>query len=192
MCVYYSKNTHPLHDGCWSPTRPAVYYTVSAGGVLDVWDIGFKHNKPTLSIQVCYNGIFKHFMVVLLFKFKKCTCALFLPHCHFTAFHLSPCPPSLSLPVPPPQVCDDPLYSIKLHEQGGLVACGSRSGSTTILQLASSLSMLQPNEKHNANAVRINNNNNCNCISMYIVQVCFGFYHKCNNVALTTIQCSFL
>ena len=47
-----SHNKYSLHDGCWSPTRPAVYYTVSAGGILDVWDIGFKHNTPTLSIQV--------------------------------------------------------------------------------------------------------------------------------------------
>lgn len=42
-----------LTDGCWSPTRPAVFYTTRADGTLDIWDFLFKQNDPTLSIQVC-------------------------------------------------------------------------------------------------------------------------------------------
>lgn len=51
------------------------------------------------------------------------------------------------------KVCDDPLHAIRVHEQGRLVACGSRSGSTTVLELSEALSSLQPNEKQNINAV---------------------------------------
>lgn len=39
-------------DACWSPVRPAVFFTVKMDGVLDVWDILFKQNEPTLSIKV--------------------------------------------------------------------------------------------------------------------------------------------
>ena len=41
-----------LTDGCWSPTRPAVFYTTRMDGTLDIWDFLFKQNDPTLSIQV--------------------------------------------------------------------------------------------------------------------------------------------
>ena len=51
------------------------------------------------------------------------------------------------------KVCDDPLHGIRVHEQGRLVACGSHSGNTTVLELSEALSSLQPNEKQNINAV---------------------------------------
>ncbi len=41
-----------LTDGCWSPTRPAVFYTTKMDGTLDIWDVIFKQNDPTLSLQV--------------------------------------------------------------------------------------------------------------------------------------------
>ena len=41
-----------LTDGCWSPVRPSVFYTVKMDGTLDVWDILFKQNDPTLSLKV--------------------------------------------------------------------------------------------------------------------------------------------
>lgn len=41
-----------LMDGCWSPVRPSVFFTVKTDGVLDVWDILFKQNDPTLSVKV--------------------------------------------------------------------------------------------------------------------------------------------
>lgn len=41
-----------LMDACWSPVRPSVFFTVKADGVLDVWDILFKQNDPTLSVKV--------------------------------------------------------------------------------------------------------------------------------------------
>lgn len=42
-----------LKAGCWSPTRPAVFFTCKMDGTLDVWDYMFKQNEPTLSLQVC-------------------------------------------------------------------------------------------------------------------------------------------
>ena len=41
-----------LTDGCWSPVRPAVFFTTRMDGCLDVWDYLFKQSEPTLSIQV--------------------------------------------------------------------------------------------------------------------------------------------
>ena len=45
-------NTTPLTDGCWSPTRPALFFTSSVAGTMDVWDLVFKQNSPTLTVQV--------------------------------------------------------------------------------------------------------------------------------------------
>ncbi|KAI0213749.1 hypothetical protein LSAT2_001178 [Lamellibrachia satsuma] len=42
-----------LTDGCWSPTRPAVFFTTKMDGTLDIWDYIFKQNDPILSLQVC-------------------------------------------------------------------------------------------------------------------------------------------
>lgn len=41
-----------LSDACWSPVRPSVFFTVKMDGTLDVWDILFKQNDPTLSLKV--------------------------------------------------------------------------------------------------------------------------------------------
>ncbi|XP_074543645.1 dynein axonemal intermediate chain 2-like [Halichoeres trimaculatus] len=84
-----------LSDACWSPVRPSVFFTVKMDGVLDVWDILFKQNDPTLSLKVC----------------------------------------------------DDPLYSLRLQDNGGLVACGSQGGGAMILEVCAGLSTLQKNEK---------------------------------------------
>ncbi len=43
-----------MTDGCWSPVRPAVFFTTKMNGTVDVWDYLFKQNDPTLSIQVQY------------------------------------------------------------------------------------------------------------------------------------------
>jgi len=65
-------------------------------GTMDVWDIIFKQNDPTLSLQVC----------------------------------------------------DVPLHSLRVQEQGRLVACGSKDGTTTLLELSEGLYTLQRNEKN--------------------------------------------
>ncbi|XP_054614030.1 dynein axonemal intermediate chain 2-like isoform X1 [Dunckerocampus dactyliophorus] len=84
-----------LTDACWSPVRPSVFFTVKTDGVLDIWDVLFKQNDPTLSVKVC----------------------------------------------------DEALYSLRVHENGRLVACGSQQGAATILELCAGLSCLQKNEK---------------------------------------------
>lgn len=46
-----------LTDGCWSPVRPSVFYTTKVDGTIDVWDMLFKQNAPTLTFQVCNSPI---------------------------------------------------------------------------------------------------------------------------------------
>jgi len=46
-----------LSDGCWSPTRPGVFFTTKMNGVFDVWDFLYKQNEPTLSIPVGETGL---------------------------------------------------------------------------------------------------------------------------------------
>ncbi|GLC43800.1 Dynein [Pleodorina starrii] len=45
---------HPtyLTGGTWSPSRPGVFFTIKMDGALDVWDLYYKHNEPTLTVQV--------------------------------------------------------------------------------------------------------------------------------------------
>jgi len=90
-----------LTDGCWSPVRPAVFFTTNKAGTLDVWDLLLKQNEPTLSIQVC----------------------------------------------------DESLESIRVHEQGRLVAGGSYNGTVTLLELSDGLCTLQRNEKASMTAM---------------------------------------
>ena len=37
-----------LTAGCWSPSRPGVFFTTKDSGELDIWDFAFKQNTPTL------------------------------------------------------------------------------------------------------------------------------------------------
>lgn len=41
-----------LTSGTWSPSRPGVFFTTKMDGTLDVWDLFYKHNAPSLHIQV--------------------------------------------------------------------------------------------------------------------------------------------
>ncbi|KAG7260997.1 hypothetical protein CRUP_018333, partial [Coryphaenoides rupestris] len=47
-----------LTDACWSPVRPSVFTTVKMDGTLDVWDVLFKQNDPTLSLKVCDEALY--------------------------------------------------------------------------------------------------------------------------------------
>lgn len=50
----FRQHSSYLTDGCWSHVRPAVYFTTKMDGTLDIWDLIFKHNDPTLTIQASY------------------------------------------------------------------------------------------------------------------------------------------
>ncbi|CAG5886811.1 unnamed protein product [Menidia menidia] len=50
--------------------------------------------------------------------------------------------PTLSL-----KVCDKALYSLRVQDNGRMVACGSEQGEATLLEICSGLSTLQKNEK---------------------------------------------
>ncbi|KAM9839088.1 dynein axonemal intermediate chain 2 [Aulostomus maculatus] len=45
------------------------------------------------------------------------------------------------------KVCDEALYSLRVQESGRLVACGSKQGAATLLEVCAGLSSLQKNEK---------------------------------------------
>lgn len=94
-------HTAYLTDGCWSPTRPGVFFVTKMDGTLDIWDLVFKQKSPTITLQVC----------------------------------------------------DDTLHSIRMHDAGKLVACGSQQGNITLLELSSSLSAPQQNEKNIINMI---------------------------------------
>ncbi|NXG69350.1 DNAI2 protein, partial [Baryphthengus martii] len=56
--------------------------------------------------------------------------------------------PSLSL-----KVCDEPLSSLRLQDNGCVVGCGSKLGTVTLLEISSRLCTLQRNEKTLVNAM---------------------------------------
>jgi len=41
-----------LTGGCWSPTRPGVFFTTKTNGTMDVWDYHYKQNEPTFSTKI--------------------------------------------------------------------------------------------------------------------------------------------
>lgn len=41
-----------LTDGCWSPTRPGVFYLTRMDGFLDVWDFHYRQNEISYSQKV--------------------------------------------------------------------------------------------------------------------------------------------
>lgn len=51
-CPRHRYQMSYLTDACWSPVRPSVFTTVKMDGTLDVWDVLFKQNDPTLSLKV--------------------------------------------------------------------------------------------------------------------------------------------
>ncbi|NXG08462.1 DNAI2 protein, partial [Sakesphorus luctuosus] len=47
-----------LLDGCWSPVKPAVFFTARSDGTLDVWDFLFHQKNPSLSLKVSNEPLF--------------------------------------------------------------------------------------------------------------------------------------
>ncbi|NXQ29279.1 DNAI2 protein, partial [Alaudala cheleensis] len=45
-------HTAYLLDGCWSPVKPAVFFTARSDGILDIWDFLFHQKAPSLSFKV--------------------------------------------------------------------------------------------------------------------------------------------
>lgn len=41
-----------LTDGCWSPTRPGIFYLTRMDGFLDVWDIYYRQNEVAYSQKI--------------------------------------------------------------------------------------------------------------------------------------------
>ncbi|NWX63665.1 DNAI2 protein, partial [Promerops cafer] len=45
-------HTSYLLDVCWSPVKPAVFFTARSDGTLDIWDFLFHQKEPSLSLKV--------------------------------------------------------------------------------------------------------------------------------------------
>ncbi|NXA04168.1 DYI3 protein, partial [Sapayoa aenigma] len=84
-----------LLDGCWSPVKPAVFFTTRSDGTLDIWDFLFHQKDPSLSLKVS----------------------------------------------------NDPLFSLRPQDNGRIIACGSKQGTVTLLEISSGLCTLRKNEK---------------------------------------------
>ncbi|KFP74832.1 Dynein intermediate chain 2, axonemal, partial [Acanthisitta chloris] len=84
-----------LMDGCWSPVKPAMFFTARSDGTLDIWDFLFHQKSPSLSIKVC----------------------------------------------------NEPLLSLRPHDNGYVIGCGSKLGTVTLLEISSGLCTLRKNEK---------------------------------------------
>lgn len=128
-------------DACWSPVRPAVFFTVKTDGVLDVWDILFKQNDPTLSIKVCgvpVKPVEPSGFSIITGDVLACLSVV--------------------------QVCDEALYSLRVQDNGRLLACGSQQGVATVLDMSPGLSTLQKNEKSLVSAVRTTRHSECQSV----------------------------
>lgn len=66
-------------------------------------------------------------------------------------------------PIILPQVCDEPLSSLCLQDNGCIVSCGSKLGTVTLLEISAGLCTLQRNEKTLAAAVCALGATSCLC-----------------------------
>ena len=57
IIILLSSYTENLTDGCWSPTRPSVFFTARQDGVLDAWDVLYQQKAPILSTKVADDAL---------------------------------------------------------------------------------------------------------------------------------------
>ena len=62
--MWTSSYTENLTDGCWSPTRPSVFFTTRRDGCLDCWDILYQQRAPLLSVKVRHFHCHSHLRVL--------------------------------------------------------------------------------------------------------------------------------
>ena len=111
----------PATAGCWSPTRPGVFFVAKADGGLDVWDIFFRSSAPALEYRVTTTG--------------------------GGAAGGAPGAGQQQLPPPPPQQQQRAaagLSCIAVSAQAGrLVATGDTSGAVHLLEVSDGLAVPQ-------------------------------------------------
>lgn len=122
-------HTAYLLDVCWSPVKPAVFFTARSDGVLDVWDFLFHQKEPSLSLKVGPQHLWD----------PRSTPRA---ECHHP-------------PVPCPQMSNDPLLSVRSQDNGQIVGCGTKTGSVSLLEISPGLCTLRKNEKTLTSTVRV-------------------------------------
>lgn len=45
-------------SGCWSTSRPGVFFTTKMDGNLDIWDLLHNHKQPVLSVNLTDSGLY--------------------------------------------------------------------------------------------------------------------------------------
>ncbi|PAA85905.1 hypothetical protein BOX15_Mlig003582g2 [Macrostomum lignano] len=55
--LYSQKSPKPLTGGCWSPTRPSVFFITRADGSVEVWDLLDKTHEPVLVQNISANAL---------------------------------------------------------------------------------------------------------------------------------------
>jgi hypothetical protein len=128
--------------GCWSQARPGVFFTARQDGVLDAWDLHFKHQAPTLQVQarrswhlasaaVLVQGM--HLIWAGNVALKECSAML-------SSASREKCSPTLcnfrSVCL---QVSDAPLTCLANTLAGEHLVVGSAAGSCAVLALSRSL-----------------------------------------------------
>jgi hypothetical protein len=165
-----------LNGGTWSPSRPGVFFTIRQDGVLDVWDLFYKHNAPTLQVRAATctamqgagqqpGGTVCVATMLLLADVLHCAQVSCSPHqpsyrgCLQTLLVAhADCAPLLTphdtLPLPlQVQVSDRELTSFTIQESGAMCAAGTSDGAVSVLQLSPGLSEMAQNEKQGINAL---------------------------------------
>jgi len=148
-----------LTGGCWSPSRPGVFFLTRADGKINVWDYNLQQQSAVYEHKV-------HVQVYIRMQpkalkrigkgsldewyFNTSTCG----HPASASFFLPPLNSSSPPPPPPPplllQVGDHPLKSISVSQANSRLLCvGDSEGTVTLLQVTKSLSELVHGEKPN-------------------------------------------
>jgi dynein intermediate chain 2 len=106
-----------------------VFFTTKMDGTLDVWDLFYKHNEPTLTVQVpgARSGCIG--------------CDGCNAHCNGVILNVGRV---LSMCL---QVSDQALTCFGVHEGGSNIAAGTADGTCAVLQLSAGLYEMGVNEK---------------------------------------------
>ncbi|NXI27939.1 DNAI2 protein, partial [Sterrhoptilus dennistouni] len=110
-----------LMDACWSPVKPAVFFTVRSDGRLDIWDFLYHQKEPSLAFKVGPQHLWDPHITPGL--------------CHHPS-------------VPCPQVSNDPLLSVRSQDNGQIIGCGTKMGNVSLIKISPGLYTLRKNEKN--------------------------------------------
>lgn len=117
--IWTSYGLAHLTGGCWSPSRPSIFFTVTMNGWLEAWDLLMDRDYPVIRAKVSINSELTRDRgsgLVIEESFRT-------------------------------KVVDEPLSAVKVHEGGKLVACGAAGGALALVELDDAFAVLDKNDK---------------------------------------------